>query len=364
MGDLFDYLAWRGDILFSQVPPTPVDALIFSALSYVEFDDIVPENAMYSISLREAAKKVLELPDLDDKFRVKKDMELLNAVVEADRFSSVQLCGYQNVFVPEEETQFAAITYLLNDGSAFLTFRGTDKTLVGWKEDFNMSFQESVPAQRLAKVYLEQFAQLSNCKMYVGGHSKGGNLAVYAASKVEKSIQERILDVYNQDGPGFRDNMLEDEGYLRMIPKIHTYLPQSSIFGVLMEHKEPCTIIKSRFMGIMQHDPYNWEVLGREFIILEEAAPDSRFIDHTIDEWLESMSNEERNEFVDTIFHLIMTPEASRPRDLLKPHNILTYFKTLQMDEERRKVIGLELSKLVDAAKNSVGKMLPAKDKE
>ena len=179
---------------------------------------------------------------------------------------------------------------------------------------------------------------------------------------MDVSIQERILEVYNQDGPGFRDKMLEDEGYLRMIPKIHTYLPQSSIFGVLMERKEPCTIIKSRFMGIMQHDPYNWEVLGREFIILEEAAPDSQFFDHTVDEWLESMSNEERNEFIDTVFHLIMTPEANRPRDLLKPHNILTYFKTLQMDEERRKVIGVEMAKLIEAAKNSVGKMIPSKE--
>lgn len=354
MGDVFDYLTWRGDIRFSQLPPNSVDALIFSALSYIEFDDIVPGEIKYSISLREAAKQVLDLPELENKFRVKKDLELLSVAAETERFGSIELCYYQNIFIPEEETQFAAITFLLDDGSAFLTFRGTDKTLIGWKEDFNMSFQESIPAQRLAKSYVQMFAEANNRKLRIGGHSKGGNLAVYAAAKNDEAIQDRILEVYNQDGPGFRDKMLEDPGYLRIIPKIHTFVPQSSIFGLLMEHKEPYTIIKSKYVGIMQHDPYNWEVMGKDFVLSEELTPDSRFIDKTFDAWLSGMTNEERNEFVDTVFDLVMTPDAIRPIDILRPQNILTYFKTLQMDEERRKAIGTELSKLVGAAKQSM----------
>ncbi len=179
-----------------------------------------------------------------------------------ERFGSIGLCYYKNIFDVEKETQFAAITYMLDDGSAFLTFRGTDKTIIGWKEDFNMAYQNSIPAQRLARAYVQHFAMESDRILRVGGHSKGGNLAIYASSTVDENIQNRILEVYNQDGPGFREYMLEDEGYLRLIPKIHTFLPQSSIFGILMVHKEPCTIIKSRYVGIMQHDPYNWEVMG------------------------------------------------------------------------------------------------------
>ena len=362
MGDLFDYLVWRGDIRFSQLPPNGVDALIFSALSYVDFDDIVPDQINLSIPFCDAVKQIFELDNLDNRFRVKKDMELLRAAAQTERFGQVDLCYYQNVFVPEEETQFAAITYLLDDGSAFLTFRGTDKTLIGWKEDFNMSFQESVPAQRLAKHYVEAFAQASLRPLHIGGHSKGGNLAMYASSKVDTDIQERILDIYNQDGPGFRDKMLEDAGYLRMIPKMHTYVPQSSIFGMLMEHKEPCTIIKSRYVGIMQHDPYNWEVLGKDFIILEEMTPDSVFLDQTFDEWFNSMSEEECNSFVDSLFQLLMTPEINRPRDLLKPQNVFNYVKELHVDEERRKVIGNELMKLIEAAKHNVGKAILPKE--
>ena len=362
MSDVFDYLMWRGDIRFSELPPNSVDALIFSALSYVDFDDIVPADMKFSIPLGDAVRRVFELDNLDDRFRVKKDMELLRVAAETERFSQVDLCFYQNVFDLEEETQFAAVTYLLDDGTAFLTFRGTDKTLVGWKEDFNMSFQESVPAQRLAKNYVESFANASSRPLHIGGHSKGGNLAIYAASKVSEEIQNRILDIYNQDGPGFRDQMLEDEGYLRMLSKIHTYIPQSSIFGMMMERKEPCTIIKSRFVGIMQHDPYNWEVLGKDFIMLEELTPDSQFLDHTIDEWLESMTKEERNAFVDSIFHLIMTPDANRPRDIFKPQNILNYFKEWHVDEDRRKLISTEFTKLMDAAKRNVGKVMPPKE--
>ena len=362
MGDLFDYLAWRGDILFSQQPPNDVDALIFTAMSYVDFDDIVSGNVNETIPLQEAVEKVFELPDLIHKVRVKQDLELLNAAAQTQRYRAIELCYYKNVFDIEKETQFAAITYLLDDGSAFLTFRGTDKTIIGWKEDFNMSYQNSIPAQRLARAYVQHFAMESDRILRVGGHSKGGNLAIYAASTVDVGIQDRILEVYNQEGPGFRDYMLEDEGYLRLIPKIRTFLPQSSIFGILMVHKEPCTVFKSRYVGIMQHDPYNWEVMGKEFIILDKLTEDSQFFDNIFDEWLESMTNEERNEFVDTFFDLIMTPDATRLRDILKPQNILTYFKTLHMDEERRKAIGDELSKLVDAAKRSIDKMKPRKE--
>lgn len=357
MGDIFDYLIWRGDIRFSQLPLNNVDALIFSALSYIDFDDIVPSKESESIPLHVVARKVLRLPNDERKFRVKKDLNLLRMAAETERFGSIELCYYKNVFDVEKETQFAAITFKLDDGSAFLTFRGTDKTIIGWKEDFNMSYQNSIPAQRLARAYVQHFAMKNDVPLRVGGHSKGGNLAMYAASTVDKQVQDRILEVYNHDGPGFREYMLEDEGYLRLLPKIHTFLPQSSIFGVLMVHKEICTIIKSRHVGIMQHDPYNWEIIGKDFIILDEREGDSLFFDNVFDEWLESMTNEERNEFVDSFFDLIMTPDTHRPRDILKPQNILTYFKTLHMEENKRKIVGAELSKLVEVAKHNIEKV-------
>ena len=171
MEDMLDYLSWRGDILFSQLPPNPVDALIFSSLSYIRFQDIVPDSPSRRITLEDAALMLLDEPEPQSRCRVKADLELLFAASRSPRFGRAGLSFYQDVFIPEEDTQFAAVTFYLEDGSAFLAFRGTDSTLVGWKEDFNMTFQESIPAQRLATEYIKVFASVSDAPMRLGGHS-------------------------------------------------------------------------------------------------------------------------------------------------------------------------------------------------
>ena len=158
MYDMFDYLEWRGDLPFKKIGPNPVDMLIFSTLSYINFDGIVSENPNKIMPLREAAEQFLVLPDKEKKVRVKKDIELLEAAINTERFANVGVSFYRNVFAPEEEKQFAAITYYPGDGTAILTFRGTDRTLIGWKEDFNMTFQDTIPAQREALKYLEEYA--------------------------------------------------------------------------------------------------------------------------------------------------------------------------------------------------------------
>ena len=353
MSDMFDYLKWRGDILFSQLPPNPVDALIFSALSYIRFQDIVPDSPSRWITMEDAAAMLLEEPDAQSRTRTKLDLELLKAAAQTARFARVRLSFYQDVFIPEEDTQFAAVTYYLEDGSAFLAFRGTDSTLVGWKEDFNMTFQESIPSQRLATEYTRTFASVGKAAMHLGGHSKGGNLAVYAAAKSDPQIKKRIITVYNQDGPGFTEAMMTDPGYLDIVPKIRTYVPQSSVFGMLLEHEEPYTVIKSKQIGIMQHDPYSWEVMGRDFVSGEVLSADSRFLDRTFKNWLAGMSPQERNEFFDTVFELLMIEDTNHPRDIMRPQNIKSYIKTLQSDDNMRHVIASELANLVRSARRA-----------
>lgn len=350
MADMFDYLKWRGDILFSQLPPNNVDALVFSALAYVEYDDIIAEDKLQFKTLRETAQVLFSLPDASTRCRVPKDLELLKAAAETERFGRVGLCAYQDIFTPEQETQFAAITFLLEDGSVFLSFRGTDSSLVGWKEDFNMTFQESVPAQRLAREYLQRFAGVTKAPLRLGGHSKGGNLAVYAAAKCSEVIQDRIIEVFNHDGPGFTEGMMTDPGYLRIVPRVKTLVPQSSVFGMLLEHQEAYTIIRSNQVGLMQHDPYTWEVMGGNFLSVEELTADSRFLDRTFRTWLAGMTIEERNTFFDTVFDLFMEQNANRPRDLMRPQNMFNVIRTLQTDDERRSTITTVLNELMDAA--------------
>ena len=194
MSDLFDYLAWRGDIPMSQAPFNPVDGLILSILSYVHFDNLVPPDLRGPISLGKAAETYLALPEgRRGRVRCPSDRQLLAALARCRRFSPLGLAFAQDRFVPEEEMQFAAIAVLLEDGSAFLSFRGTDATLVGWKEDFSMSFLDAVPAQQAALDYVERFASLFPGSLRLGGHSKGGNLAVFAGALARIKVRDRIL---------------------------------------------------------------------------------------------------------------------------------------------------------------------------
>ena len=351
MADMLEYLAWRGDIEFTQLPVNPVDALIFSTLSYIRFEDIVPDNPHQSISMAEAAAGLFSLSDPVSRTRVKKDLDLLKAAAESHRFDNIRLSFYRSILIPEEDTQFAAMTIFLEDGSAYIAFRGTDNTLTGWKEDFNMSFQSSVPAQHLALEYVKEFADAHPIPIWMGGHSKGGNLAVYAAAKCGELLQKRIVEIYSQDGPGFSEAMMQDPGYRNILPKVKSYVPQSSVIGMLLEHEEPYTIIRSNQIGIMQHDPYSWMVLGPDFIRVEELTADSRFLDRTFRNWLSQMSNEERSEFFDTVFELLESTGAERTGEIIRPQNVRAYLKTLKSNEYMRNVLASELVRLVSSAR-------------
>lgn len=353
MADLFDYLHWRGDLTFSQVPPGPVDALIFSALSYISFTGSPEELPDIPISLRDASEEFFQGCGQKDRCRVKADLKLLAAAAETERFGRTLLLQYRDVLIPEEDTQFAAITFLLDSNSAFLAFRGTDYSLTGWKEDFNMSFQESVPAQRLAAEYVRDFTERYPIPMYLGGHSKGGNLAVFAAVKNDAAIRSRIRQVYNHDGPGFTDFVMKDPAYLQIVPRIRTIIPQSSVIGMLLEHEEPYTVIKSKQIGLLQHDFYSWLLDGPEFVPMEEVTNGSKFLDMTIKRWFSGMTPAERNETVDAVFNLLSIRGASTVFDIVHPKNVNAYLRTLVTDGKLRKRLTEEFFSFLEAARKT-----------
>jgi len=350
MGSMFDYLSWRGDLSISTVPITPVDSLIYSTLVYLDFGGIVPKDMCHPIPLHVAADAFLRLTDAEQRVRVKSDLDLLRAAAEAPRLRNTRLAFYRSKLIPEEETQFAAMAFLLEDGTVFLAFRGTDYSLVGWKEDFNMSFQDSVPAQREAAAYVREFADSWPVLLRLGGHSKGGNLAVYAAAKAGPDIQKRILQVYNLDGPGFTESLMGDPGYLAMVPKIATYIPESSVIGILLEHEEPYTVIRSRQVGPLQHEVYSWEIMAGNFLTKEEISSGSRFIDRTVKNWIADMSAEQRSAFVEALFDLVSSGGASNVGDLLHPKNIQAIFRTLNTNEQTRKLLSGEFLEFLKAA--------------
>lgn len=349
MTNILDYVRWRGDLPFARDPLNPVDTLVFSALSYIRYEGV--QDAC--VPLREAAQVLFALPDPIHRARVKSDLELLRLVADSVRFGSAGLCLYREQFSTQLETQFAAMTFLLDDGSMALAFRGTDSTLVGWKEDFNMTFQQTIPAQRLAVQYTRHVAAELGRPMHLMGHSKGGNLAVFAAARSSPMVQSRILDVWNHDGPGFTGYLMGDPGYLAMVPKIQTYIPQSSVIGMLLEHEEPYTVIRSREVSILQHELYTWEVMGKGFIHLENITKDSRFLDATIKTWFASMTNQERNQLVDVMYALLSSGKVEKSIDIFQPKNIRTYLKTINSDENLRRILTTEFAALIEAAKQA-----------
>ena len=353
MATMFDYLKWRGDLSFSQDPPNAVDALIFASLIYIHYGGAAEQCPETPVLLRTAAEEFFALPDHESRMRVRRDLDLLHEAAKTTRFGFTRLVRYRDLLIPEQETQFAAGTFLLDDGSAFLAFRGTDNTLVGWKEDFNMTFQQTVPAQRLAAQYVREVAAEFSIPLRLGGHSKGGNLAVFGAARSSPMVQKQILDVYNHDGPGFTEYMMGDPGYLAMVPRIHTYVPQSSVIGMLLEHEETYTVIRSKTVSLLQHDPYSWEVLGREFLTMEEITEESRFVDAALKRWLVDMTNQERSQLVDVMFSLLGTGGVENALDIFHPRNIRTYLKTLSSDENMRRVLSGEFQGLMEAVRKT-----------
>lgn len=353
MATMFDYIQWRGDLTFAQDPPNAVDALIFSALSYIRYGGGVEAQPLQPVMLRAAAESFFARENPEAYVRVEKDLDLLQKAALSTRFGDTKIAMYRDTLIPEQDTQFAAMTFLLDDGSVFVAYRGTDYSLVGWKEDFNMSFQQTVPAQRLAAQYLREVAAEYPVPLRLGGHSKGGNLAVFAAARCGPLIQKQILAVYNNDGPGFTDYMMGDPGYLAMVPRIQTYVPQSSVIGMLLEHEEPYRVVKSRTISLLQHDPYSWEIMGRNFLTEEELSEDSRILDATIKAWFAEMTDQERGQLVDVMFTLLGTGGVDNALDIFHPRNTLNYLKALADDEKMRRVLSSEFLSFVETARRT-----------
>lgn len=361
MANVCDYIKWRGDINFEQSKFNEIDNLILSRFSYFPFDKIIKEDEI--VTIRELGKRfknqdISKLPIL-----WKDDVELFPLIGESERFGNLLATKYINKIDVVQEKQFAAITVLMPDDTIFISYRGTDNTIVGWKEDLNMSFKSHIASQLSAKKYLEMIAkEYSDKKIRIGGHSKGGNIAVYAATFVSQEIKDRIINVYNNDGPGFCDDVIETPEYHEMIKRVHTYIPQSSVIGRLMNHREKYTVVESVQKGIMQHDLYSWQVLGTKFITLEEVTNGSEFVDKTIKEWLENVEPEKREQVIDVVFDILNATDAQTMKEI--KNNWFTSARTMMasyknIDNETKDMIWKAVGELLKSAKNNIFEDFP-----
>ena len=356
--ELLDYLQWRNDVPLSVSPFNEVDNVIFSYLSYIDFRD-----------LKEDWKGFFDLKDLFRDFCEKHSLEeiettgefteraplLLKEMMEGERFSDTKVGYYAEDFDKDKVKQFAALVFLLPDGRNYISFRGTDKTITGWKEDFLMSCQSETAGAKEAVEYFNKIAPVLEGELILGGHSKGGNFAMYAAAFCEAEYKERIVQVYNNDGPGFREEVIQTPEFQEILPKISTIAPQSSIIGQLLSNPAKQHVIHSTAKGILQHDAMTWEA-EKDSLVSSELDELSEYTKTTLGSWLESMDDESRESLCTTAFSLIESTKSETfiefSGNLMK--NMETIWKEMgKLPEEKKKEIMNALSNLMESSKQA-----------
>lgn len=372
--NILDYLKWRGDLSFLQSPFNDIDSLILSQIIYIPFEGIVPSvRSTRTITLKAAAEKFFSIYD-ETKSSLgallpNEIFDLFRMAGESERFGNIRLSRYVNKINHETEIQFCAMTLFMDEmNEIFIDFRGTDDTIVGWKEDFNMGFMTPVPSQTESVKYFnyvigKYVKENTSLKIRLGGHSKGGNLAVFAATYVgnlpEVNIQDRIECIYNFDGPGFDDKVIQSEEYLGIRDKIKTIIPQSSVVGMLLGHEEGYTVVRSGQVGLLQHDALSWEVLGTEFTCLESVTDSSLVLDKTLKTWIKSMDSTSAERFVTALFEILSATDAKTLTELVtgKNRSISVMLKAYAgEDEDTKKMLKSAVRSMINIWKRNVKK--------
>ena len=343
MANILDYIDWRGDIPFARDPINAVDLLIFSVISYADMDSLFQGERV--LTLPELAGRYLSA-GIDQSALAYDPKPVLMKTSESVRFGNVLVGGYVNRLDKETETQFSAVIFQISRDTSIVAFRGTDNTITGWREDFNASYQKT-HSQDLAMRYLNQ---IQDETLYVCGHSKGGNLAIYASSFCNKDVQDRIVSAVSFDGPGFMDETVSAPGYERILSRTMLYLPECTVIGLLMNQLSERIIVESTETLMMQHNPYSWKVMGCEFVKAKELSSFSQYVEEIMDGWIKDTTVEEKKNFVNTLFTALEANGAETFQELSasKLNTISSVLKFLRESNTKDiKTLGDTLSKLI-----------------
>ena len=324
-----------------------IDSLILAYLSYLHFPNI---------------KTKLKNLDISKTTKVEKNIEFIKRVITSNRYKDVELCFYVEDTNDLIEKQFSAVTFLLPDNTMYISFRGTDSTLTGWKEDFNMAYTLPVPSQIEALNYVEKITKLIPRKFYLGGHSKGGNLAVYAGCNLNKELTRRVIKIYSHDGPGFLKEFLTTSNYESIKDKISKIVPSSSIVGMLLYTNEHYKIIKSSEKGILGHDPFSWQVEGNKLIDLKKLSDGTAYTNKVINDFLSSLSKKEREIFIDSLFTVLQSTNLTTLDEISKnfiiklPNILIAIYK---LDDVNKKYILKTIKALIISCLTNLNLLIP-----
>lgn len=354
MPDVIDYVTAAGLLSLNEQPFTACDALALAGMCYLDVGSAA--QPAEGIPLRE----VQGAPQPDDEHQTllkRRRQALLKAMAESVRFGDGRLRCYTSVLEPSMPMQFAAMCLTLGDGTNAVAFRGTDNTLTGWYEDLAMSYESPVPAQDAACEYLQRTAEVLDGPLMLMGHSKGGNLAAYAASHVTPEVQERITAIYSFDGPGLDDATLASAGYAAVRDRLRSYVPQGSVVGLMMGYEENHTVLRSTGRGLGQHDLFTWQIAGMNFETVSRTTVPSQITDHTLHNVLRQCTPAQRRQFVDEVFRLLAATEADTLQEIRQDKLRATarvLAATRDMDGETRRVFLQMLGTFVSSGARGV----------
>ena len=352
MANLFDYLIWRGDLPVTADGFNDVDALAMANIAY----NTLPAGDG-GVALKEAVSAMPAGPQGDGGKYYKQWRILLDRAAETARYGCLTVRRQADVLDGEKNMQFAAVTIDLPDGRRVVNFRGTDHSIVGWREDFTLGFDTPVPAQTAAVEYLEREAARPGGGIIVTGHSKGGNLACYAAVRARPSARDLVEWVYNFDGPGLDEETVSLEAWRDMAPRIKSFVPQGSVVGLLLSYNPEYTIVHSTGIGIMQHDSFTWQIRGARFETAPSLDRGSVLMDRSLHQWLEGCSTEDRKTLVSTLFDVLEAGDAQQFKDVKK--NLGAVADALRhMDAATLKTIGRMTGSLVQIGAGNLWDML------
>lgn len=355
LNNIIDYIDWRGDLTFKQSGFNEVDNMIFSQISYLNLGVIKGEMSIEELGQR-YEKEIKNRNITQSSYiasLITRIEKMFMKAYKSNRFKDVLVSDFVNKFDEINESQFSAMTFIIDEDTIYVAFRGTDDTIVGFKENLNMSFSAPVPGQIDSVSYLRGILNKYDKKnIIVGGHSKGGNFAVFAVSGLTQEERDRISIVYNNDGPGFTEKILNSYGYKDTVKKVKKYLPKDSFVGILMDDEEEYIVVNaSGASGILQHDGLNWEVRGSEFVKRKSITEKSEFVDKTVKYWLEGLNKEQREAFVDELYRIVKkSTNANCLNDISENRLSATYNfirKMTNMDNEKKDMMQDTVMRLI-----------------
>ncbi len=346
MKNITDYIKEYGKYTLDEMAFNDVDSLILSQLSYLKYDGMIPgvNDQIPPLTIAELSKHPNCKNLFSDERYAKVNRGLFRAALHSRRFSGMKLNYYVNIVDVGWEIQFSAVTFLFDENHVYIAFRGTDETIVGWKEDFNMAFQTPVPAQEKAVQYLNVVTENFAGDFMVGGHSKGGNLAVYSSMMCRPETRDRIIKIYSHDGPGFRQDVLDSGEYSAIGSRVQKLVPHSSIIGMLLQSQETYEVVECKSFGFFQHDPFNWIVEEADFKHVSKLYKHVEMQDQSVNQWICGMDKEQLKQFVEQLFTVLNAPGVSTVTDLKSDwlKNSAAIKEAIDdMDEESKKMMHL-----------------------